>query len=164
MLRLPSHDTTMKPIRNRQVGSLNLRNFSLCGLIVALTYVTGCERKQVTENSPASQPPDQSPPPVLDGSLLRPTFDTILGTFSAGTAFHISLPNQTRPILLTAIHLLGPDGGCPRKVLPAELPQVVKDVRLRDCFNESMEIGKPVAAIVIPDAVAPDDPQHAGAT
>jgi hypothetical protein len=94
--------------------------------------------------------------------VLRPTFDTTLGTFRAGTAFHITLLNHTRPILLTATHLLGPDGGCPRKVLPAELPQVVKSVTLRDCFNESIEIASPGAPIVIPEAAPLDDRSKAG--
>jgi hypothetical protein len=152
----------MKTTHRSLVGPWNFLKVSLFGITVALSCFTGCDSKQVNEASPVSQSPAQSPPLVPDGSLLRPTFVTTLGTINAGTAFHISLPGQTRSILLTAIHLLGPDGGSPRKVLPAELPQVVKSVALKDCFDPSLEIANAGAPVVIPEAAALDDPSKAG--
>jgi hypothetical protein len=94
---------------------------------------TGCGPRSET---PVSSPPSSQTPPVApDWFVFRPSFQTDEGEVYAGTAFPIRLPGYDRPVILTAIHLLGPGGGMSRDVPPAEIPKVVKGLRLHDCFD-----------------------------
>src|SRR5687768_1050950 len=111
-------------------------------LVWVASGLAGCQRHQPpTPQAPAPEAPFQSPsikkapeaPSVPDGFVLRPTFDTTLGNFSAGTAFSVKLPGHSRPIVLTALHLLGPGGGLPRDVPAPEVLQAVKRLTLKDC-------------------------------
>ncbi len=131
---------------------------------LALTFscLVGCDRNEPFTTGGGSPSSNQSPPQPPAGSLFRPTFETTLGTIEAGTAFEISLTNASRPILLTAIHLLGPDGGAPHKVPAVEVPQVVKSLELKDCFDASLDFPKPGSPIVISEAAAYDDKSKAG--
>jgi hypothetical protein len=102
------------------------------------------------------------PPSVAAGFVVKPTFDTTLGNITAGTAFAVKLPGQSRPLILTSIHLLGPSGGLPRDVPATEVPQVMKGLTLKDCFDASISVGKAGDPIVIPDAAPFDKPSKAG--
>jgi hypothetical protein len=74
------------------------------------------------------KPPD---PAVPGGAALRPTFVLKGGErHSAGTAVAVRLRPGGQPILLTALHLFGPDGGLARNIPPAELSRVVHTVFL----------------------------------
>ncbi|MEZ6187386.1 MAG: hypothetical protein R3F62_20540 [Planctomycetota bacterium] len=83
---------------------------------------------------PRRVPP--GPPPALAGSILRPVFHTRSeGPIEAGTAFVVRVPGLERNVLLTALHLLGPDGGMSRAVPAAEVSAEVEAVSLTDAFT-----------------------------
>lgn len=104
-------------------------------------------------------PKTQSAP---DWYVFRPTFSTTEGEVRAGTAFFIRLPDHSRPLLLTALHLLGPAGGMPKDVPPTEVPKVVKRLRLTDCFQASRELQLASEPLVIAAAAPARKPGKAG--
>jgi hypothetical protein len=59
---------------------------------------------------------------------VRPRFDTADGPLEAGTAFVCRVEPGGSPLLLTAHHLFGPDGGHPREYHWSELHELVKGV------------------------------------
>lgn len=92
-----------------------------------------------------------APPPPPSELILRPTFETTIGVAEAGTAFVVRVEQVERPILLSALHLLSPDGGLPAAVPPTRLAEYVKAVTLRDAWDDS-ERGAAGEPIVIPGA------------
>jgi hypothetical protein len=78
-----------------------------CLALALLIALPGCgERgpefpvKPVAAKSPG-------PPAVTEHFVFRPTFETTDGTTTAGTAFAVTIPGAERPILITAVHVLG---------------------------------------------------------
>jgi hypothetical protein len=99
---------------------------------------------------------------VADGFLFRPHFSTTQGKFRAGTAFCVRLDGQDEPVLLTALHLLGPSGGLPAEVAPLDVPRVVRGVELEDCFDAGKRVPVGNAALVIAEAARLGKPGKAG--
>lgn len=64
-----------------------------------------------------------------------PEFETKLGTRGAGTAFLGKFDDRPGVYLLTVRHLLGPAGGFPELVAPADVPAFVRAIRLRYLFT-----------------------------
>ena len=140
-------------------------------LVWVASCCVGCHRERPSK---VQEPPRQTFPPVQKTQKVlgppsvpacfvpRPTFDTTLGRISAGTAFAVTIPGQSRPLILTAIHLLGPMGGLPRDVPAKEVPRVMKGLTLKDCFDASISIGNAGNPIMIPDAAPFDKPSKAG--
>jgi hypothetical protein len=94
----------------------------------------------------------QKEPPVPDGLIFRPTFETDEGEIRAGTAFPLRLTGYPRPVIVTALHLLGPGGGMSRDVSHGEIAKAVKRLRLDDCFAASRTILLESEPLVIPEA------------
>jgi hypothetical protein len=143
------------------MGLYRRRGYGLALLVCVASGLVGCQRHAPpTAAGPPPEKPRQAaqgqvspgPPSVPDGFVLRPTFETTLGKIAAGTAFPVQFPGQDRPLILTAIHLLGPAGGLPDDVPPTEVPRVVKGITLTDCFNPSGPSIKGGAPVVIPGA------------
>jgi hypothetical protein len=105
---------------------------------------------------------ESNPPGAPDWFVFRPTFTTTEGEIRAGSAFFVRLPDHPHPILLTAIHLLGPAGGMAKDVPPADVPKVVHRLRLNDCFSEGHEIQFASEPLVIPEAAPLGEPGKAG--
>ncbi|HUE73593.1 MAG TPA: hypothetical protein VMP01_22135 [Pirellulaceae bacterium] len=97
-----------------------------------------------------------------DNAVFRPSLDTTQGTVDAGTAFAVQLEGRSQPVVLSALHLLGPAGGLEEQVAAADVGKVIKSVELVDCFKEGtpIEIGNSV--IVIADAAPVGKPAKAG--
>ena len=55
---------------------------------------------------------------------------------NAGTSFAIEYGSDKTPIIVTAIHLFGPDGGLDQNIFAEELPNEVKSVEITDAFND----------------------------
>lgn len=72
---------------------------------------------------------------IPPNSLFSPTFETKEAVYSAGTAFALKLPQEKRPLLITATHLFGEAGGLLREVPSSELPTFVLSVGLQDLFD-----------------------------
>jgi len=121
---------------------------------VLLGPCAGCRERPAPSPAPAkiTAPAPAREPTAPDRFVFRPTFDTDKGPVSAGTAFAVRVPGQSRAVILTALHLLGPSGGMSRDVAPADVPRRVKELRLRPCFGEKGELKLPAEAIVIPQA------------
>ncbi len=68
----------------------------------------------------------------LQGAVLRPQFLLRDGrVLEAGTAFVARDPRSGRPILMTALHLLGPDGGNTRQIPISRVNSEVVQVRAK---------------------------------
>lgn len=73
----------------------------------------------------------QGEPAVGKQAALRPQFKLKGGKeFWAGTAFVARDKKDAPPVILTALHLFGPDGGLPKPIPSARLGAEVVDVRL----------------------------------
>lgn len=100
-----------------------------CGIVVLLLVVAGVGGYfwiQRTYFSP--KPPD---PKVAARSALRPYFVVQGGKpYAAGTAVAVRLKAGGSPMLLTALHLVGPAGGYKEDVAPAKLDSVVRQILL----------------------------------
>lgn len=93
-----------------------------------------------------------APPPTVRNAICRPIFQADGQTFSAGTAFVVDLPTPSpRTLLVSALHVFGPDGGGPDKQIPAaELAQRASVVECQALgMNETWHAGR---ALTIPDA------------
>jgi hypothetical protein len=142
-----------------------LMKISFC--VVALSILaTGCDNSTLETKSgklvSTSPQAKQGPPTVADGFVLRPTFETTLGSIQAGTAFPVTVAGYDRPIILTAMHLLGPGGGLPSDVPATDVGRVVKAISLREAFDPTIEIAKPGSPITIADAAPLGTPSAAG--
>lgn len=97
---------------------------------------------RVTPNGP------QPPAPTLGPAVaLRPQF--VLrkgGEYDAGTASAVRLHPGAAPILLTALHLFGPNGGLDREHAPAELDGLIREIRLRR-FGGTTVVGRARGAL-----------------
>jgi hypothetical protein len=127
------------------------------GIFVAASFLA-----TILAGSPPATADDPKAPDVPDGCLFRPSFETSKGTIDAGTAFFVTLPDQPRPVMLTALHLLGPAGGLPKDVPPADVPATVKGLAVSDCFKDTLQFKFKAEAIVIPDAARYGTPSKAG--
>lgn len=114
----------------------------------------------------SSTPTRATAKPQCDSALLkrltstvgRPTYETVDGEFSAGTAFPLSVATTT--LLLTAHHVFGPDGGLARAIAFDELPSFAKRMSLR------ADSGAPIhatsaQAVLIPGARAFSEADYA---
>lgn len=82
---------------------------------------------QRTYNTPVPTAPKLGP-----AAALRPTIVLRAGGENdAGTAVAVRIAPGKEPILLTALHLFGPDGGLDRRYAPAELEKLVKEIQLK---------------------------------
>jgi hypothetical protein len=97
-----------------------------------------------SQNSSSLTPPRLSaggrqtaanPPVVTAGTLFRPTFNTFDGPVAAGTAFAARLPGSSTPIILSALHLLGPAGGLPNDIPASELTHAWRSLEVDDCVT-----------------------------
>jgi hypothetical protein len=79
-----------------------------------------------------------TPPPEIADAICRPEFQTANDKFKAGTAFMAQafLGSSWRPVLVTAHHLFGPNGGLPRQIRWSELSSFVRSVRCTSFVSE----------------------------
>jgi len=156
-----------QPKRASQINFLGFAIFGCHILIWLLTFVGSEGRKaRLADHQEArnrrSQAVQVPPPAVPDNCLFRPTFQTIYGDTTAGTAFAVQLPGQSRMIVVTALHLLGPDGGLQGEIQPRDVGRGVKSVVLQDLFDERREVDIGAEALIIPDAAPLGRPSKAG--
>src|SRR5262245_61478261 len=88
----------------------------------------------LTENL-ARRQQDVMLPTVSDRFILQPDLQTKKKTFAAGTAFVVKLEGFPRPVILSALHLIGPAGGYPEDVPADKLAQVIDKVTVVDQFT-----------------------------
>jgi len=86
-----------------------------------------------------------------DNFVFRPRFETIDGEFSAGCAFVTLTPFSDKPIVLTALHLLGPAGGYYQQLESDTLRSTLAGLSLREIFTDELMTDFPVSALEIDD-------------
>jgi len=92
-----------------------------------------------------------APPSKVRQAICRPVFQADGETFSAGTAFVLDLPKPaTRTLLVSALHVFGPDGGLDKQIPAAELAQRASVVECRAL--DSAETWHAGRALTIPGA------------
>lgn len=101
---------------------------------IVLLFLIGCDAPRQTKIIAQRK----SPPNVQDACLFRPEFQTKIGTIQAGTAFTVELSGCDELVLLSALHLLGPSGGLPETILPANIDASLSGITLFDLFDEEL--------------------------
>lgn len=105
-------------------------------------------------------------PAVPKLSVLRPYFQTTIGTIeagsAAGTAFAVRIDDQSEPIVLTALSVLSTRSGLSRDVVPDELNGIMKSITLGDAFGAFDGVIQAKAFIQIPHSAFHDQPSTAG--
>jgi hypothetical protein len=84
-------------------------------------------------NSPAaaSAPDKPAAPPTYPNDFVGgPEFDTTAGKQAAGTASIIKLKGGTQSYIVSARHLLGPDGGFEKQTAAKDVPAFVKSIEI----------------------------------
>lgn len=107
--------------------------------ILLLTACTNSSKTVMTE------------PVLLENTILRPTFELKDDSFEAGTAFAVDMPDEKVSLVLTALHLFGPDGGLDKNIPSTELPSIVEKVTFEDAFS-GKDCGECIKVLNIPDA------------
>ncbi|WP_010249918.1 trypsin-like peptidase domain-containing protein [Acetivibrio cellulolyticus] len=90
-------------------------------------------------------------PVLLDNTILRPDFYLHGTDFEAGTAFAVEIPEKNASMVLTALHLFGPDGGLEEEIPSSELADNIQKVTFSDAFTGEA-CGECVEVLSIPDA------------
>lgn len=101
----------------------------------------------------AAVPAESSPPePMIPfRSVFEPTFKLEQRNIRVGTAFAAEIGEAKVPVIISAIHLLGPNGGLDKNIPSRKIPDVLKSVTLSDAFD-SEPCGIVTKALAIPGA------------
>ena len=137
--------------------SSHMRRTLLALTILTSACISACQREgppglPASSLQPSSPATSDGSPDVPDKFVFRPGFQTTFGPVQAGTAFPIRLPYPGRPVLITAIHLLGPITGLSQAIPAVDVPKAVTRISLVECFNNSPLGTFDARAILIPDA------------
>jgi hypothetical protein len=92
-----------------------------------------------------------SAPHISDKFILNPTFDTKVGTYSAGTAFPLSFEGENETLIITAFHNFGPAAGLKEQVKSEELPNFLIRTVFEAPFDKEVAIVS-VKPIPVPGA------------
>ena len=112
------------------------RTFALLVLISGVLLV-GCD--SIIAPIEISERVANAAPPHLEGNcLFRPTFNCNSGQIQAGTAFVVEIGDRRSPVLVSALHLLGPDGGLPKKIKPANIDRELQSIELFGLFDDEL--------------------------
>lgn len=117
-------------------------------IILAFT-LTSCTSKEANNSITNKQELNESS--INKNFILRPSFETSQGTLEAGTAFAVKVEEEENPIIITAMHLFGPDGGLEEEVFANYLPNFVKKAQFNDAFEDSETI-ESSKVVLIPEA------------
>jgi hypothetical protein len=103
--------------------------------------------------------PAPLPPPLPPAAVLHPTF-VLAGEapLRAGCAFAVRLRPGSAPLLLTALHLLGPPQRAGRHPAPAQVEALVREVRLETPGGAPVDAARGALRNQGP-ALAPGDPR-----
>lgn len=132
---------------------LRFFHLSFIGVLLSL----GCHTREME----LSQEPHPSPnlpgaPEIKNISVLRPYFQTTLGNVdvgsSIGTAFIVEMDGHDRPIVLTALSILGPASGLSRQAHPAELSEIYQSITLGDAFGSFDGVLSATGFLSIPES------------
>ena len=86
----------------------------------------------ITNAAPALAvaPTPAGPPTYPDGFVGGPEFHTTIGDQAAGTASVVKLKGGTQSYIISARHLLGPDGGFKTQTAAADVPAFVQSIQI----------------------------------
>jgi hypothetical protein len=89
------------------------------------------------------------PPGYPKGFAGLAEFETTAGKKSAGTASLVHIDGETQTFLVSARHLLGPDGGFDKQCAAPDVPAFVQGINLLD-FNSDAHVHFAVTGLVVP--------------
>lgn len=118
-------------------------------LILSLLFlVTNCASRSAEEFSSKNILSESDVP---NNFILSPSFESIDGTFSAGTAFAVNDLETDNTIIITAMHLFGPDGGLDHSISANDLPSYINKATFYNAFDYTL-LAESTNVILIPDA------------
>lgn len=113
----------------------------------------GCEPTSPAPSARDARRGVQKPegaPDVQEYTAWRPFFTTDYGVVSGsdmvGTGFAFRLSDESKPVFVTALHLLGTDNGLEKDLLPNEFSESIESTFLSDVFGATdgvKQIGMP---------------------
>ena len=125
-------------------------NLFFCVAITTALLCAGCN-SLVKPEGISDHVANATPPRLEENSLFRPVFYTQSGQIQAGTAFSVRTNQADTRILLSALHLLGPDGGHTETIHPANIGREVKSIELYGLFSDEFVLETPTVVINIKD-------------
>lgn len=122
-------------------------------LFLTLLSTLGCEPAGPSPSARDARRGVQKPegaPDVKEYTAWRPFFTTDYGVVSGsdmvGTGFAFRLSEESKPVFVTALHLLGTVNGLEKDLLPSELDESIESTFLSDVFGATdgvKQIGMP---------------------
>lgn len=125
-----------------------VKNGNLLAVLLIITFTCfnlGCGQKNDKIINEINQPS------IANHIILHSTYDTAIGTFSAGTAFILALKNDKDFYVLTALHIFGPKGGLNKQIESKDLNGFIHNIAYNDAFNNE-KINITTKPITIPGA------------
>jgi len=105
-----------------------MRKMSLNVLVAfIILFLSACN--QTTQQKEAD-------PNIPNNFVLRPEIELTNTQFSAGTAFVLSVFDDANPVIVTALHIFGPNGGLEKDIPTEELKNLIKQIKLTDAFSD----------------------------
>jgi len=130
------------------VETITMNRAGFAGLLVAVASLAlACEENPLAVRSVASPPPLPA-----EGSILRQSINSSLGTAEAGTAFAIQPAGTTDVRIVTALHVLGPSGGLSRQVEATDVPRMFRSAELTDARTGASRGSSRGPALLLPGA------------
>ncbi len=141
-------------------------------LIIPLLFLNvflslGCQTREIELAQESLPSPNLlGAPEIKNSSVLRPYFQTTLGNVdvgsSVGTAFMVEMDGYNRPIVLTALSILGPASGLSRQASQAELSEIYQTITLGDAFGSFDGVLSSTGFLSIPESAPFDQSSPAG--
>lgn len=141
-----------------------LRNIAVAAVVFLLTafivqVINGTGKKEAIVVVP---PAPSSGLESQNNFVFRPRFRAIDGEFSAGSAFVTRAGFSDKPLVITALHLLGPGGGYYRQPESEHLRDTFTGLTLREMFTDEAMADFSASALEIPAACAIGSDSMAG--
>ncbi|MEI7688462.1 MAG: trypsin-like peptidase domain-containing protein, partial [Planctomycetota bacterium] len=99
----------------------------------------------------AAPPINVADPTVAANFVFFPTFHLKTRDIGAGSAFAVKLDDIENPVILSALHLLGPSGGLPVDVPGTKVPAEVKALTLVEMFDNDKDLTLKQPGIALPN-------------
>ncbi|SHJ09115.1 hypothetical protein SAMN02745163_01284 [Clostridium cavendishii DSM 21758] len=119
--------------------------------LVILVSLVACKSSKAAISKDVKDNTNVQEPVIANNCVLRACFYVDDIKLNAGTSFSVEVEGQENPIVLTALHLFGPNGGLEKDIVSSELPNHVKGAVFSDAFT-SKACGSATKTILIPEA------------
>lgn len=135
----------LKNVNTRELSQRLKKYVSIIAILMLVSSMSACSG----HNNAVEK--DIVPPKISKHFILQPSFETAMGTFSAGTAFALTMEGQKVILVLTAHHIFGTAGGLKKQIKSEELPNFIKLASFDDVFDGS-RVTTSTEVVIIPGA------------